>query len=303
MARRPSVTRIVLAALVLLYVGAGVYVVQQDEEAVVLLFGKPWKTRVPSGIHWAPPWPFGKRVVVRTTTSYQMSVGFKIADAVRGLPPSRAETEFLTGDTNIIDLEMILQYVIDNSYTFAFGVEDPHFLVRRAAEAAATRILARKPVDEVLTSGRQAFLEAVRLGTQEKLRSYGTGIAVVSATLKRIEPPGEVIEAFQDVQNAKADRERAMNEANGYASESLPRARGEAEAVLQGAEADRNARVAWASGAADRILKMTAEYKEAPRITRERMYLETVEKVLQSASIYVVDSDGGRRPVGVKLFD
>ncbi|MBN1825203.1 MAG: FtsH protease activity modulator HflK [Candidatus Eisenbacteria bacterium] len=303
MMKRPPAARIVLAAIALLYLGSGLFIVQQDEEAVVLLFGKPWKTRVPSGIHWAPPWPVGKRVVVRTTTSYQMSVGFKIADSVRGLPPAQAETEFLTGDTNILDLEMILQYVIDDPYTFAFGVEDPHFLVRRAAEAVATRILAQKPVDEVLTSERQAFLEAVRLGTQEKLRAYGAGIAVVSATLKRIEAPGEVIEAFQDVQNAKADRERAINEANGYASESLPRARGEAEALLQGAEGDRNARVAWARGNAERIRVMTAEYLRAPQITKERMYLETVDKVLRSVSVYVIDSEEGREPVGVKLFD
>ena len=126
---------------------------------------------------------------------------------------------------------------------------------------------------------------------------------VVSANLKRIEPPGEVIEAFQDVQNAKADKELLINEANGYASESLPRARGKAESIVREAEGDGTARTEWAKGESERIRIMVAEYRLAPDITRDRMYLETAEKVLRSVSLYVIDSEGGRVPVGVKLID
>lgn len=292
-----------LAAAAAVYLFTGIYTVQRDEEAVVLLFGRPWKERVPSGIHFSPPRPFGARTVVRTTTSYQMSVGFKVADSIRGLPPARADVEFLTGDTNILDLEMILQYTIENPFRFALMVEDPHFLVRRAAESVATGIFASAGVDMVLTSGRNAFLEEVRRETQERLRAYDAGITVVSATIKRIEPPAEVIEAFQDVQNAKADRERSINEANGYRNEILPKARGEAEALRSAGEADRHARVASAEGEADRFINILAEYARAPRETRERLYLETAERVLARAKVYVVDSDGGRHPVGVKLID
>lgn len=295
--------RAVVLLAIIGYLATGIFVVQRDEEAVVLLFGKPWKKSVPPGIHYSPPRPFGKRTIVRTTTSYQMSVGYKIADAVRGLPPSRAETEFLTGDTNILDLEMIVQYIIEEPFPFAFTIEDPHFIVRRTAEAAATKLLAGTAIDIVLTSGRASFLEAVRLATQESLREYHTGIVVVSANLKRIEPPGEVIEAFLDVQNAKADKERLINEANGYASESLPRARGKAESIVREAEGDGNARTEWAKGESERIRIMVAEYRLAPDITRDRMYLETAEKVLRSVSLYVIDSEGGRVPVGVKLID
>ncbi|MFH1279327.1 MAG: protease modulator HflK [Candidatus Eisenbacteria bacterium] len=182
-------------------------------------------------------------------------------------------------------------------------VEDPHFLVRRAAEAAATGVLAKGGVDRALTSGRTSFLDEVRRATQEMLRESDAGVTVVSATLKRIEPPGEVIEAFQDVQNAKSDRERAINEANGYRNEILPRARGEAEAALSAAEADRHARVERSRGDADRFLRVLAEYRKAPQETRERLYLEVAERVLSKAKVYVIDSDGGRNPVGVKLID
>lgn len=297
----PGKGALILAAAAWLL--SGIYTVERDEEGVVRLFGRPWKPRVPSGIHYAPPWPVGSRTVVRTTTAYQMSVGFKIADSVRGLPPARTEVEFLTADTNIIDLEMILQYTIENPFRFALMVEDPHFLVRRAAEAAATGILARTGVDLALTSGRSSFLEEARRETQAMLRETDAGVTVVSATLKRIEPPGEVVESFQDVQNAKSDRERAINEANGYRNEILPRARGEAEAALSSAEADRRARIERARGDADRFLRVLAEYRKAPRETRERLYLEVAERVLPKAKVYVIDSDGGRNPVGVKLID
>jgi membrane protease subunit HflK len=295
--------KITLGLVILVYVLSGTYTVKQDEEAVVLLFGKPWKTRVPSGIHYAPPRPFGKRQVVRTATAYQMSVGFKLADSVRGLPPSREETEFLTGDTNILDLEMILQYTIDDPLAFGFQIEDPHFLVRRTAEAVATRILARTPVDTALTSGRSTFLEKVRRETQEILRTYGTGIVIVSSTIKRIEPPAEVIAAFQDVQNAKADKEKSINQATGYANEILPRARGEAGAMVSAAEADREAWVEMARGDAEGIRSMVAEYRLAPAATRDRMYLETAEKVLHRATVYVIDAGGRRSPMGLKLIE
>jgi len=295
--------KIVLGVLVVAYLFSGIYTVKQDEEAVVLLFGKPWKNHVPSGIHYSPPWPVGKRQVVRTATAYQMSVGFKFADSVRGLPASREETEFLTGDTNILDLEMILQYTIDDPLAFGFQIEDPHFLVRRTAEAVATRILARTPVDVALTSGRSTFLEGVRRGTQEILRAYGTGIIVVSSTIKRIEPPAEVIAAFQDVQNAKADKEKSINQATGYANEILPRARGEAGAMVSAAEADREAWVEMAKGDAEGIRMMVGEYRLAPAATRERMYLETAEKVLRRATVYVIDTGDRRSPMGLKLIE
>lgn len=303
MSRTIPLGRILLFLILAVYLASGVYTVGQDEEGVVLIFGKPWKLHVPSGIHYAPPPPFGKKRIVRTTTAFQMSIGYKIADSVRGLPPSSGEVEFLTADTNILDVELILQYTIDDPFRFAFMVEDPHFLVRRVGEAAVTDLLARTGVDVALTSGRTSFLDGVRLGVQKDLRLYGVGVVVTSANMKRIEPPAEVIESFQDVQNAKADRERSINYATGYANEILPRARGEADAILSGADATRNARIEMARGEADRIVRLEAEYRKAPQITRERMYLETAERVLRNATLYVVDSDGGRNPVGVKLID
>ncbi len=297
----PGRTFLVLAALI--WLASGIYTVARDEEGVVILLGRPWQKHARPGIHFAPPWPFGRTTVVRTTSTYQMSVGFRIAEAVQGRLPDPSETEFLTGDTNIIALEMILQYIIDEPYRFLYGVEDGHFLVRRAAEATVTSILAHSRVDDVLTTGRASLLEEVRLGTQEKLRDCDAGITVVSATLKRIEPPGDVLDAFQDVQNAKADRERAINEASGYANEILPRARGEANALIAAARGAKNARIEAARGDADRIAKVTAEYAAAPVGMKERLFLEVAEKVLPRAQIYVFDASSSGKPMGVKLIE
>lgn len=290
---------VLLAAWIL----SGIYTVQKDEEGVVLLFGKPWQKHSRPGIHFAPPWPIGRTVVVRTTSTYQMSVGFKIADAIQGRLPDPTETEFLTGDTNIIALEMILQYVIDEPFNFLYAVEDAHFLVRRAAEATVTALLARTHVDEALTTGRASMLDDVRLGTQEKLRECDSGITIVSTTLKLIEPPGDVIDAFQDVQNAKADRERSMNEANGYANEILPRARGKADAMVADARAKKHSRVEMARGDAERISKLITEYQAAPTSMKERLFLEVVETVLPKATIYAIDGGKGRRPMSLKLIE
>lgn len=295
--------RVILGVLIAGWVASGIYTVERDEEGVVLLFGKAWQIHARPGMHFAPPWPFGKTQVVRTTSTYQMSVGFKIADSVQGRMPEPSETEFLTGDTNIIALEMILQYVIDEPFRFLYAVEDAHFLVRRAAEATVTSLLARTNVDDALTTGRASLLEETRLGTQEKLRECGSGITVVSATLKLIEPPGDVIDAFQDVQNAKADRERSINEASGYANEILPRARGEADAAVAEAKGERHSRIELARGEADRISNMIAEYAAAPVGMRERLFLEVVEKVLPEAHLYVIDAGEGRRPMSLKLIE
>lgn len=295
--------RSAIALLALIWIASGVYTVARDEEGVVLLFGKPWQTHARPGMHFAPPWPIGRTQMVRTTSTYQMSVGYKIADAVQGRLPDPSETEFLTGDTNIIALEMILQYVIDEPFRFLYAVEDAHFLIRRAAESTVTSLLARTFVDDALTTGRASLLEEVRLGTQEMLRSYNSGITIVSTTLKRIEPPGDVLDAFQDVQNAKADRERSINEASGYANEILPHARGEAEAAVAQAKGEKHSRVELARGDADRIRNLIAEYQSAPIGMRERLYLEVVEKVLPEASLYVIDGGDGRRPMSIKLIE
>jgi len=297
----PGRTFLLLVAVI--WFGSGVYTVARDEEGVVILLGRPWQKHAAPGIHFAPPWPFGKTTVVRTTSTYQMSVGFRIAEAVQGRLPDPSETEFLTGDTNIIALEMILQYIIDKPYRFLYGVEDGHFLVRRAAEATLTSLLAHSRVDDVLTTGRASLLEDVRLGTQKKLRQCGAGISIVSTTLKRVEPPGDVLDAFQDVQNAKADRERSINEASGYANEILPRARGEATALIAAARGEKNTRVEMARGDADRIAKVTAEYAAAPVGMRERLFLEVAEKVLPRAQLYVFDASSGGKPMGVKLIE
>ena len=267
---------LLLGAAIVLYLASGVHTVARDEEGVALLFGAPWGERFGPGIHYVPPPPFGKWRTVRAESAYQMSVGFKIADRVRGKDATPEESEFLTGDTNILAVEMVLQYVIDDPLALLYAVEEPHFLVRRTAEATLSSFLARTHVDEALTSGRAALLESVRLGAQEKLREAGAGILLVSATLKRIEPPTEVVDAFQDVQNAKADRERTINESRGLRKRSAPpcpRGSGSGPLVCGGGEERARGNREWrrrSPGTSDRGIPARPRGRSKPALSGNR---------------------------------
>lgn len=292
-----------LALLLALYLLSGIFSVSQDEEGVVLLFGGLHRDRVGPGLHYCPPWPVGASHTLRTTTNFTMSIGFRFAEEIQGIDPPSVEMEWLTGDTNIVNMQVIVQYTVSRPSTFLFATAKPQFLLRRITEAAITELVGQARIEDILTTGRASMLESARRNTQEVLDQYDLGILLVSMNLKLVEPPRAVNQSFQDVQNAKADRERLVNESMGYANEILPKARGGAQRIIDEARAGKEQRVSLAEGEASRIAALLTEYEKAPRLTRERLYLETMERILPKVRLYVVDPGDGTEGMHLRIVE
>jgi membrane protease subunit HflK len=225
-------------------------------------------------------------------------VGFDLPD---GEGQTVTGMELLTGDTNIISVAVVLQYVIRDPTTFLFAVENPQALIGSLAESVLTEAVLTMPVDEVLTTGRLAIQEHVKIETQAILDRYNSGIQLTSANIMAIALDRSVAQAFQDVANAGADREKKINEGRAYANNLLPKARGEARSTVLAAQSYKEQRIAEAIGNSTRFLELLAEYNKAPDITRTRLYLEAMEKILPKVRKYVIDSEHGQRPVNLRL--
>jgi membrane protease subunit HflK len=293
-------TAIALLAIAV-YLASGFCVIQPDEEGVVRRFGRAVR-RVPPGIHYRFPYPVEKLSRLKTKEIKRMSVGFRIIDQIQGLPPSREETQVLTGDENIINLQMMIQYAVSDPVSFLFKAAAVPQIVRRAGEAALTETVGAMGVDDLLTARKLEVQDRVKRRMQEALDRYGAGIRVLAAHLTDVSPPAEVADAFRDVASAREDRNRIVNEAHGYVSDILPRARGQAQKTLQEAEAYRAGVINKASGDAERFLRAYQEYRKARSTTATRLYLETVEKVLSNSSIYVVGLSKSGAPAVLRLY-
>ncbi len=270
------------------YVALGVYSVDSDESAVAFVFGRAVGRDTLPGIHWNPPWPFGRVVVAKAATNFVMPIGYRIVPTAG----RRISDLWLTGDTNIVSGRLNVQYSIESLTDYLVAHENPRELLRSAGERVLTRFLVSEGVDGVLASRRAELRSAVREGVQALLEAEGVGIAVQSVTIVELAPPreGRVRDAFQDVQNASADRERAALEARAYRRQVLAEAEGEAERLLSQARADRHRRIELAKGETERFLALAREHARAPRVTEQRLYLETLERLLPSLETYVVDS-------------
>jgi membrane protease subunit HflK len=290
---------LIAAALMAAYVGSGFYEVAADERGVVRRFGAVAQ-HVDPGIHYRLPWPIDRVDVIKTTSVMKTGVGFRLPN---GVPDSEVVTgmELLTGDTNILSIALVLQYVIRDPADFLFRIEDPHALVDAVAQTALTEAVAAMPIDEVLTTGRVAMQEMVKTRVQTTLDRYRSGVQISSANIMTMALDRSVAAAFQDVADAMADREKLQNEARAYQNDLIPKARGEARTTISQAEAYKQQRIAEAVGEADRFLALLREYQKAPDITRSRLYLEAIEKVLPKVKLYVLDSDHGRVPLNLRV--
>lgn len=288
---RPAVL-LAAGAVVLVWLLSGVVALRTSQQGVVLRFGAPRPIPLGPGIHWVPR-GIDRVVKVEVTRTETVPIGFRSGEDGRTSPVAVDEGQWMTGDTNVLALQLAVQYRIARPVEWvASGGEAPE-LVRRAAESAVTGALGTLGVDEALTGGRLRLVEEVRRGAQGLLDSWRCGVDVVSVALRSVDPPAPVVAAFQDVQNAKSDRERFVNEAESYANETLPRARGEADALLSAAASQRLKRVEEARGDAARFEALRRESSLAPGPLRARLYLETLEEVLPRMRVYVVD--GGTR--------
>ena len=288
-----------LAILLLLavWLGAGFYVVDTDEQAVVRRFGAIAE-RVGPGMHYRLPWPVDRVDVVKTTSVMKTGVGFRLPEGER---TTAVGMELLTGDTNILSVALVLQYVIRSPAEFLFRIEDPETLIGSLAETVLTETVIGMAVDDVLTTGRLAIQERVKTETQAMLDRYQSGVQITSSNIMTITLDQSVAEAFQEVTDAMADREKSRNEARIYANNLLPKARGEAHAVVRAAQAYRQQRIAEAIGNTDRFLALLEEHEKAPEITRSRLYLEAMERILPKVQMYVIDTEKGEVPLNLRV--
>ena len=279
------------------YLTSGFYIVAADERAVVRRFGAV-AAQIGPGMHYALPWPINRVDLVKTTSVMKVGVGFALP-AGESEPPSGME--LLSGDTNILNAALVLQYVIRDPAEFLFEIEDTQAFVEAVGEQVLTETVLGLPIDEVLTRGRVAVQERVKEKAQAILDRRRSGIQIVSVSIMTMTLDRSVAQAFQDVADAMADREKMINEAQAYRSNLIPKARGEARTRLSEAEAYKQQRISAAVGETSRFLALRTEYEKVPDVTRTRLYLEAMEKILPRVQLYVIDSDKGRVPLHLRV--
>jgi len=286
-----KITPVIFAGIVL-WLLTGVYIVGPDEVGVVRTFGE--FTRVTqSGLNWKFPAPIETANTPKVTEVKRIEIGFRSLKNGQYRTVEK-ESLMLTGDENIVDAEMIVQYKIKDPVSYLFNIVEPELTVRQAAEASLRTVVGRNKIDETLTTGKFAIQEETKLQLQAILDKYDSGIHVVAVQLQDVSPPKEVIGAFKDVASAKEDKNRMVNQAEGYRNDVIPKARGEAEAMIRDAEGFRDSRVKRAEGDAAKFTTILKEYNKAKTITEKRLYLETMEKVLPDVEkIIVPDKDSG----------
>jgi membrane protease subunit HflK len=200
----------------------------------------------------------------------------------------------LTGDTNLVDVEFVVQWQIASLRDYRFNVEEPRALIRDTAQSVVRAQVAKRPIDDVLFAGKSQIETQAAIRMQELLDGYGAGVRVRSVQFQEVKPPAKVADAFRDLESAGQDKERLILEAQGYRDQVVPQARGQAQEVVAQAEAYKAAKILEAEGAATRFSALLVEYKKAPGVTRERLYLETLEKILPRMDKVIMDGKGER---------
>ncbi|MCF7841006.1 MAG: FtsH protease activity modulator HflK [Candidatus Marinimicrobia bacterium] len=293
---------VVLFLLIWFIFGGPFYTVGPEQNGVIRTFGQ-YTSTTSSGFHVKFPWPVQTVDVVNVESVRRLELGFR---TLRGAGTSDSqyrsipqEASMITGDENIANVEVVIQYKIRDAAQFLFRVENPERIVFHASEAAMRQVVGSKPIDDVLTTGKAIVESETRDLLQSVLDSYEAGVFIQQVKLQDVTPPKAVDAAFKDVQSAKEDKEKMINEALGYKNELIPRARGEAAQMIQQAEAFKQQRVKEAQGDSARFIQVLAEYKQAKDVTRTRMYLETLEKVLSKSENYIVDGEDAGSMVNV----
>jgi len=291
----------------IMYLMSGFYLVSTNQLGVKRRFGKVVNSRVTPGWHYRLPYPIERVDLIKAREKKRISVGFQFADQAAGRASNPTEGEFLSGDNNIIRMEMLLQYSILEPVDYLFSVREPSSLIEGLAKSALSEIVAQMKVDEIfIGSGKVAIQKLVLDKTQHQLNTLLQGkhwIQLSSINLQNVFPPLEVADAFKDVATARQDRDRYVNEAQGYQHEKIPWARGEAEKNLRESEAYRVEKINMASGEAKRFSKMCKEFKGNEEATYSRLFLETMEKTMPKMQKVIVNSGSREKPFNLKIID
>jgi membrane protease subunit HflK len=283
----------IIAAIVAFY--AFTFRVNPDELGVVLRFGEVARQE-PPGLHFRLPYPIDEVRLPKATRQNIIEIGMRTGPGgeLRDIPD---ESLMLTGDENIVNVDFVVFWRIKNAQQYLFNIQNPEVTVKDVAESAMRDVVGQSSIQPILTEARQSTEQSVQKLMQDTLDAYRAGIRIDQVQLQKVDPPAQVIDAFRDVQGARADMERLQNEAGAYANRVVPESRGEAERILQAARAYKEQSVADATGQSARFLKILGEYEKAPDVTRKRMYLETMERVLSGTDKIIIDSRNGQSVV------
>ena len=288
---------LILIILLFVWFASGLYRVGPYEQGVVLRFGKFIKTTQP-GLHYHIPVPIESVQTPKVTKVNRIDIGFRSErdsgfSTGGGVADIPQESLMLTGDENIVNIDFSVFWVIKDAGKFLFEIQDPEGTVKAAAETAMREVIAKSDIQPILTEGRAKIEVETQEIIQSILDEYQSGIQVTQVQTQKADPPDQVIDAFRDVQAARADMERSKNEAEAYANDVIPRARGEAAKIMQAAEAYKQKVVAASEGEASRFISIYNEYAKAKEVTQERMYLETMEKVLADIDKVIIEKNAG----------
>lgn len=278
---------IIICTMIGIWLLTGIYIVNPDEQGVVLRFGEYNRIEGP-GPHYAWPYPIEQVYKPQVTQILRSEVGFRSVGQsqtfqqgqVRSIPE---EASMLTGDENIVNVQFSVQYKIKDAVDYLFKVSAPTALVRTAAEAAMREVIGNSEIDSAITDGKLKIQNDATQLLQQILDRYNAGIQVIAVQLQDVHPPQEVIDAFKDVASAREDKSRIINEAEAYSNELLPRARGQAAAIKNQAEAYSATRIQNAQGEAARFDALRIEYEKSPQVTKQRLYYETMEDILANS--------------------
>ena len=277
---------IVIAIVAVIWLLTGIYTIGPAEQGVLKQFGKEIG-KTGAGLHYHLPGPIQSVTKVDLSTIRRGEIGF------RGSVNVESEALMLTGDENIVDIHAIVQYKVQDASQYLFKVRDVEEALKSAAEVALRGAVGQNSIDFILTEGRAQVQEQTRAFLQELMDSYESGLVITEVKLQEVSAPAEVRDAFDEVVRAREDKNRKIREAEGYAADVVPKARGEKEQLIQAGLAYREERIIRAQGDAEKFLSVLEEYRKAPDVTRKRLYLETIERILPDVEKIVIDPQAG----------
>ena len=291
-----NISILIIVALII-WLATGFYRVEPDEQGIELLFGKWNQVTTEPGLHYFFPTPFGKTMTPKVESIRKINVGYRSASEL-GFSSNSSdrnvleESLMLTGDQNIVDVNFTVLYKIKDAGKFLFKLRNPETTVKDMSESVMREIVGQRDLEFLLTVGRQEVEQVVRSDLQDILDEYESGILVQSIQLQSVNPPALVIDAFDEVQRARQDKEKLVNEANSYMNKIVPNARGDAAKLVQEATAYKEQVIKQAEGVAQNFIDVYNSYKETKYVTRQRIYLETLTEVLEGPNKIILDSTG-----------
>ena len=294
---------ILIIVAIIIWLATGFYRVEPDEQGIELLFGKWNQTTTEPGLHYFFPTPIGQTITPKVEVIRKINVGFRSASDLGFSSNTNAERKvieeslMLTGDQNISDVRFTVLYKIKDAGNFLFNLRNPETTVKDMSESVMREVVGQRDLQFLLTEGRQEVEQVVRNLLQEILDFYKSGVMVQSIQLQSVDPPDQVIDAFDEVQRARQDKERLVNEANSYLNKIVPNARGEAAKLVEEARAYKEQVVKQAEGIAQNFIDVYNSYKDAKEVTRRRIYLETLREVLDGKNKIILDDNGSGQGV------